>query len=73
MSKEKEQNIIFTIAVVVCIIVFAFGISPKTLQNDTYYTIAIGNYIYDNGISDLTRDIFSWHDIPYTYPEQPRL
>ena len=68
MSKEKEQSIIFTIAVVVCIIVFAFGISPKTLQNDTYYTIAIGNYIYDNGISDLTQDIFSWHDIPYTYP-----
>lgn len=68
MSKEKEQNIIFTIAVVVCIIVFAFGISPKTLQNDTYYTIAIGDYIYHNGILDLTQDVFSWHDIPYTYP-----
>lgn len=68
MNKEKEQIIIFTITAVVSIIVFAFGISPKTLQNDTYYTIAIGNYIYDNGISDLTQDIFSWHDIPYTYP-----
>ena len=68
MNKENEQKIIFTIVAVVCIIVFAFGISPKTLQNDTYYTIAIGNYIYDNGISDLTQDVFSWHNIPYTYP-----
>ena len=68
MNKEKEQNIIFTIVLVVCIILFAFGISPKTLQNDTYYTIAIGDYIYNNGVSDLTQDIFSWHNIPYTYP-----
>lgn len=68
MSKEKEQNIIFTIVAVVCIILFAFAISPKTLQNDTYYTIAIGNYIYDNGISNLTEDVFSWHELPYTYP-----
>ena len=68
MSKEKEQNIIFTIMAVACIILFAFVVSPKTLQNDTYYTIAIGNYIYENGISDLTQDVFSWHDIPYTYP-----
>lgn len=68
MDKKKEQNIIFTIVAVVCIILFAFAISPKTLQNDTYYTIAIGEYIYENGISDLTQDVFSWHDLPYTYP-----
>lgn len=70
MNKEKEQNIIFGIVVVVCIILFSFAISPKTLQNDTYYTIAIGKHIYNNGIANLnsTKDIFSWHDIPYTYP-----
>ena len=68
MNKEKEQSIIFTIVMIVCIILFAFGISPKTLQNDTYYTIAIGDYIYHNGISDLTHDMYSWHNIPYTYP-----
>lgn len=68
MSKEKEQNIIFTIVAVVCIILFAFAISPKTLQNDTYYTISIGKYIYENGISNLTEDVFSWHELPYTYP-----
>ena len=68
MSKEKEQNIIFTIVAVVCIILFAFAISPKTLKNDTYYTISIGKYIYENGISNLTEDVFSWHELPYTYP-----
>lgn len=68
MEKEKEQNIIFTIVAIVCIILFAFAISPKTLQNDTFYTIAIGEYIYNNGIANLTEDVFSWHELPYTYP-----
>ena len=70
MIKEKEQNIIFGIVAIVCIILFAFAISPKSLQNDTFYTIAIGKHIYNNGISNLnnTKDIFSWHDITYTYP-----
>lgn len=68
MGKDKEQNIIFTIVAVVCVVLFAFAISPRTLQNDTYYTIAIGEYIYENGISNLTEDVFSWHDLPYTYP-----
>ena len=68
MVKEREQKIIFTIVAVACIILFAFAISPKTLQNDTYYTIKIGEYIYENGISNLTEDVFSWHELPYTYP-----
>ncbi len=54
MIKEKEQKIIFIIVAVSCIVLFAFAISPKTLQNDTYYTIKIGEYIYVNGISNLT-------------------
>lgn len=68
MVKEKEQKIIFTIVAIACIVLFAFAISPKTLQNDTYYTIKIGEYIYENGISNLTEDVFSWHELPYTYP-----
>jgi len=68
MEKEKEQKIIFAIVAVVCIILFAFAISPKTLQNDTYYTIKIGEYIHQNGISNLKEDPFSWHELPYTYP-----
>ena len=47
---------------------FGAAISPKTLQNDTFYTITIGEYIYNNGTSDLTTDLYSWHELPYTYP-----
>ena len=68
MEKEREQNIIFNIIAVLCIIFLCVSISPKTLQNDTFYTIKIGEYIFQNGISDLTKDVYSWHDWPYTYP-----
>ena len=64
----KKQGIIFHIIAVICIVLFGCAIAPKCLQNDTYYTIAIGEYIYNNGISDLTQDIYSWHELPYTYP-----
>ena len=68
MKSEKKSKIIFTLLAIVCIAMFCFSITPKTLQNDTYYTVKIGEYIYENGISDLTTDQYSWHDLPYTYP-----
>ena len=68
LKTEKAKNIIFNIIVALCIALFAIAISPKTLQNDTFYTIKIGEYISQNGISDLTEDYFSWHELPYTYP-----
>ena len=39
---NKVISIIFHIVAVVCIIIFCSAISPKTLQNDTFYTIPIG-------------------------------
>ena len=73
MEKENNksktlQSIIFHIVAVICISIFCFAIAPKTLQNDTFYTLKIGEYIYNNGISDLTQDLYSWHELPYTYP-----
>ncbi len=71
MNEEKEQknrNLIFNAMVAIVIILFSVAISPKSLQNDTFYTIKIGEYIAQNGISDLTQDHFSWHELPYTYP-----
>ena len=65
---SKKQGIIFHIVAIICIALFAAACAPKCLQNDTYYTITIGEYIYNNGISNLTEDIYSIHDIPYTYP-----
>ncbi len=67
-SSEKAKNRIFNVLVFLSILLFAIAIAPKSLQNDTFYTIKIGEYISQNGISDLTQDTFSWHELPYTYP-----
>ncbi len=57
----------FTILAVVSILIFCFAIAPITLQNDTFYTIKIGETILKDGIN-LEHDPFTFHDIPYTYP-----
>ena len=67
-SKEKISKIKFHVVAIICIILFAIAIAPKTLQNDTFYTVKIGEYISQNGISNLTEDPFSWIDLPYTFP-----
>ena len=64
---DKKTKIKFNILAIFVIIIFCFALTPKTLQNDTYYTIAIGEHILENGID--MKDPFSWHeDLPYTYP-----
>ena len=70
-SKEKQSKIKastkFTIMAVILIAIFCFALTPVTLQNDTYYTIKIGEHIVNNGID--MQDPFSWHEnLPYTYP-----
>lgn len=68
MSKLKEnKKIIYEVIILILISLFSFSIAPKTLQNDTYYTVSIGNLILENGIDN--QDHFSWHEnLPYTYP-----
>lgn len=68
MEIKKKNHVFFNIMAMICIVLYCAAVSPKTLQNDTYYTIKIGEYIAENGISDLTEDPFSWHNLPYTYP-----
>ena len=63
---KNKAMIKFNIIAVLCIIIFCATIAPITLQNDTYYTISIGQHILENGID--MHDPFSWHNIPYTYP-----
>ncbi len=66
-QEEKKTKVSFHIIAIVCIVLFCFAISPITMQNDTYYTIKIGEWIVQNGID--MQDHFSWHeDLPYTYP-----
>ena len=64
---EVNKPIIITILAIILIAIFCVAITPITLQNDTYYTIKIGEYISKNGID--MQDPFSWHqDLAYTYP-----
>lgn len=66
-SEKKKINIKFNVLAIIAIVILCIAIAPKTLQNDTFYTIRIGELILNNGID--MQDHFSWHeDLPYTYP-----
>ena len=70
-SDNKENKISpsvkFTILALILIAIFCVALTPVTLQNDTYYTIAIGEHIVNHGVD--MQDPFSWHeDLSYTYP-----
>lgn len=62
-----NKRTIFEIIALILIAIFCISLAPKTLQNDTFYTIKIGEHIVKNGID--MKDPFSWHkDLEYTYP-----
>lgn len=65
---KNKKTIYFEIMAIILIAIFCISITPKTLQNDTFYTIKIGEHIIENkGIDKM--DPFSWHqDLEYTYP-----
>ncbi len=78
---ERLKRIItvgFKIIAVLTIIFYAYSITPKTFQNDTFYTIKIGEHISNTteNVTDLLpwnkgldmKDPFSMHELPYTYP-----
>ena len=67
MKEEKILNIKFIIMAIICICLFVVAIVPKELQNDTFYTIKLGELILENGID--MQEHFAWHEgLPYTYP-----
>lgn len=69
---KKRENIAFQIVAIFCIVIFALAITPRTFQNDTFYTIKVGQVIRENGID--FKDHFSWHTnsagdpLLYMYP-----
>ena len=73
-SIKKQKGILsisnktkFTILAIVLIAIFCISLTPVTLQNDTYYTIKIGEHIDKYGVD--MKDPFSWHtNLEYTYP-----
>lgn len=67
MKKDININVNFTIVAIILIAILCVCITPVTFQNDTYYTIKIGELIKNNGIDMM--DHFSWHEnLSYTYP-----
>ena len=67
-DSEKVKAIKFNILAIVAIVIFCISLCPITLQNDTYYTIKIGEHIINTKTVDM-KDPFSWHEnLPYTYP-----
>ena len=74
-TKKFIEKLIIIISMII-IAFFAYSITPKTFQNDTFYTIKIGEQIVQNTdkITDLLpwnegldmKDPFSWHEnLPY--------
>ncbi len=63
---DRDTKIKFNVLAIICIIIFAFALTPKTLQNDTYYTISVGEQIVENGLQE--KDPFAWSELKYTYP-----
>ena len=52
---------------IILIAIFCFAITPVTMQNDTYYTIKVGEHIKNYGVD--MKEPFSWHEnLIYTYP-----
>ena len=67
LKKHINVNVNFTIVAIILIAIFCIAVTPITFQNDTYYTIKIGELIKNNGIDMM--DHFSWHEnLSYTYP-----
>lgn len=68
---KKFDKTKFNIIMVIAIILLTISTVPKTLQEDTYYMIKVGEYITQNGMGVIAEHIepFAWLDgITYTYP-----
>lgn len=65
--EKKQTKVVFDILAIICLIIMAISITPKVFQNDTFYTIKIGQSIRTNGID--YKDHYSWHNnLKYMYP-----
>ena len=63
MKNNKRPLIIVSILIILMICV---AFTSRTFQNDTFYTIKVGESIVKNGID--MKDHFSIHKLDYTYP-----
>ena len=63
----KKSNVLFNVLVVVSFLIVSYLITQKIFQNDTFYSIKVGESIFKNGID--MKDHFSFiPDLAYSYP-----
>ncbi|MDD6878952.1 MAG: hypothetical protein PUD59_01825, partial [bacterium] len=61
---KKDKRMIYFL---ILILIYGSSLVYKTFQNDTFYTIKIGEFIIKHGID--MKDHFSFHaNLMYTYP-----
>lgn len=61
----KRKNIITHVIQIILIILFVVGITPKQFQNDTFFTIPIGNRVLEYGVEN--EEHLVWHEgLEYT-------
>ena len=60
---KKKSLLVVSILIIIAICI---AYTPRSFQNDTFYTIKIGKLVMKNGID--MKDHFSWHNLSYTYP-----
>ncbi len=71
MKEKKKINVqsstIFMIMALTLVVIFSIAVCPVTMQNDTFYTVKVGEHIARNGVD--MKEPFSWHEgLIYTYP-----
>lgn len=62
MNKFKKCLKFTSFIIIILILIESFLILKKEFQNDTFYSIKVGEYLVKNGIFSLKTDVFSWHD-----------
>lgn len=63
----KKRNYLFNIFIFVTFLTIAIVLTKRTFQNDTFYTIKVGESILKNGVD--MKEHFSWiSNLQYTYP-----
>ncbi|MCI9365437.1 MAG: hypothetical protein HFJ54_02195 [Clostridia bacterium] len=68
---SKSNRIKFNILIIIAIILLTIATVPKSFQEDTFYMIKVGEYICENGIDVVLKQVepFSWlQGLIYTYP-----
>lgn len=63
---EMKNKKLVVIVSLIIIVLLCGAFTVRTFQNDTFYTIKIGESILEHGID--MKDHFSWHNLDYTYP-----